>query len=132
MPLVVRTSTNRRHCLRGKKDLGPTAVQEGNTDLNLNISISSGIAPSRLWLYKTSTFALYWLLIPHARLTIFALGDLTAKRPIAVTTLLFSALVRPWMVLRAKLGSALARPPFPLSCLGGIMVVRIRSDLAFY
>lgn len=68
---------------------------------------------------------------PHIHLLISGLGRLTAKRPIAVTTLLFSGLVRPSMVLRAKLGSALARPPFPLSCLGGIVFLGLGSVLAF-
>jgi hypothetical protein len=33
------------------------------------------------------------------------LGYLTANMPTAVTTLLFSELVKAWMVVRAKLGS---------------------------
>lgn len=50
-------------------------------------------------------------------------GRLTAKRPMDVTMLLFSALVRPWTALRAKLGSAV-RPPLPFNCLGAIVSER--------
>ena len=45
-----------------------------------------------------------------------------------MTTLLFSALVRPWMVLCAKLGSATVRP-FPFSCLGAMMMSIRVSEL---
>lgn len=48
-------------------------------------------------------------------------GVLTANRPIAVTTLLFSLSVKACSVFAAKLGSASVRP-FPWICLGGIFV----------
>lgn len=38
----------RLYCLRGKEDLGPAAVQEGNTNLNSSVSICSQSPPVRV------------------------------------------------------------------------------------
>ena len=64
---------------------------------------------------------------------LFAKGSwcLTANKPTAVTTLLLSGLVNVRIALRAKLGSATVRPPFPWTCLGGIAVNVVSRGLRY-
>jgi hypothetical protein len=55
---------------------------------------------------------------------------LTANKPIAVTTLLFSLLIMLWYVLVAKLGSASVRPP--LAVFGGMAATAWRVSIMVF
>jgi hypothetical protein len=51
--------------------------------------------------------------------------------PTAATTLLFSLSVKACSVVFTKLGSASVRPPFPLICLGGMVVVSTKLWICY-